>query len=52
MSHILCWELNTWFGQIATHSWPTLLTNGLTECNTEGCDCAAHKKDCNLEIYE
>ena len=63
MSHILCRDLNTWplyyeldvrFSQIAAYSWLALMTNGLSEHNTEGyeCDCAAHKKDCNLEIHE
>ena len=46
----LYYELDVRFSQIAAHSWLALMTFGLSEHNTEGC--AAHKKDCNLEIHE
>ena len=47
MSHIPCRDLNTWllyhqldvrFGNIASHIWLGLMTFGLSEHKTGGCD--------------
>ena len=61
VDHAPCRDLNNWllynelevrFGKIAANAWYDLMMFGLSEHNTEVCDCAMHKNDCNQETHE